>query len=125
MYITEHYLRKVNKRNKAQIQYNTALPVIFGVKYFADALWKVANQRDIQVNLKSKLVEVHGDKNTAIFANVDNPSQRTSVEVSILEIYSRFLSFSQLLIWYFLSTPFYMQCPHRALRQSYEHLRNL
>lgn len=61
--------------------YNSSLPTIFGCKYFADALWKVAKARDIEVNLKTNLVEVQGDKNTAIFANVDNPNERKSVQV--------------------------------------------
>lgn len=81
-YITEHFLRKANKRQQAHIFYNSALPTIFGCKYFADALWKVANERSVEVNLKTNLIEVQGDKNTAIFANVDKPSERKSVEVS-------------------------------------------
>lgn len=80
-YITEHYLRRANKRRNAKIIYNTALPVIFGVKYFADALWQVVNERNIEVNLKTNLVEVLPDKNVAVFANVDNPSERHNVEV--------------------------------------------
>lgn len=63
--------------------YNSALPTIFGCKYFADALWKVVNERDIEVNLKTNLVEVQGDKNTAIFASVDSPNERKSVQVSL------------------------------------------
>lgn len=86
-YITEHYLRKANKRKQAHIFYNSALPAIFGCKYFADALWKVANERSVEVNLKTNLVEVQGDKNTAIFANIDNPAERKSVKVGFsLEI---------------------------------------
>lgn len=61
--------------------YNTSLPVIFGVKYYADALWKLVKERNIEVNLKTELVEVIGDKNIAVFANVDDPSVRTEVEV--------------------------------------------
>lgn len=80
-YITEHFLRKTNKRKNAQIIYNTALPVIFGVKYFADALWKVANERHIEVNLKTNLIEVQGDTNTAIFANVEHPIETKAIQV--------------------------------------------
>lgn len=81
-YITEHYLRRSNKRQNAKIIYNTAMPAIFAVKYFADALWKVVKERDIEVNLKTNLVEVLPDKNVAVFASVDNPSERQNVEVS-------------------------------------------
>lgn len=82
-YITEHYLRKTNKRKNAKLFYNTALPSIFGCKYFADALWIVANDRNIDVNLKTNLIKVDGDRNVAVFANVENPNEQTSVEVCI------------------------------------------
>lgn len=82
-YITEDYLRRSNKRTNATVVYNTALPVIFGVKYFADALWKVVKERDIQVNLKTNLVEVNHEKNVAVFANTERPSVRTSIEVLV------------------------------------------
>lgn len=80
-YITEHYLRRTNKRDQANIFYNSALPTIFGCKYFADALWNVANERHVTVNLKTNLIEVKGDKNEAIFANVDKPTERSTFEV--------------------------------------------
>lgn len=82
-YITEHFLRKANKRKQAKLFYNSALPTIFGCKYFADALWKVADGREINVNLKTNLVEVQSDKNTAIFASVENPNERKSIEVCL------------------------------------------
>lgn len=56
--------------------------MIFACKYFADALWKVANERDVEVNLKTNLVEVQSDRSTAIFASVENPNERKTVEVS-------------------------------------------
>lgn len=72
---------QTNKRDAAKVIYNTSLPVLFGVKYFADALWKVVENRNIQVNLKTELVEVIGDKNIAVFASVDDPKTRTEIEV--------------------------------------------
>lgn len=99
-YITEHYLRRMNKRQNAKIIYNTALPVIFGVKYYADALWKVVKQRNIDVNLKTNLVEVLPDKNIAVFANVENPSERHNVEVSrISSVF--YLSASKIILNFF------------------------
>lgn len=80
-YITEHYLRRTGKRQNAKIFYNTALPVIFGVKYFADALWTVANNRKIDVNLRRNLVHIDGSKNVATFANIDDSSEQTNIEV--------------------------------------------
>ncbi|XP_031625922.1 sulfide:quinone oxidoreductase, mitochondrial [Contarinia nasturtii] len=83
-YITEHFLRKTKKREQAHIMYNSSLPTIFGCKAYADALWKVANGRSIEVNLKTNLIEVHGDKNVAVFASMDNPNEKKSIEYSIL-----------------------------------------
>lgn len=39
------------------------------------------DERGIDVNLKTNLIEVQSDKNVAIFANVENPSERKSFEV--------------------------------------------
>lgn len=55
--------------------YNTSLPVIFGVKKYADALWEVCKSRDIKVNTQTCLVEIKGDKNEAIFQNLKNPEE--------------------------------------------------
>lgn len=71
-----------NKREAANIKYISALPVIFGVKYFADALWKVANERDIEVLLKYRLVEVRPNENVAIFESIEKPHQQLRQEVS-------------------------------------------
>lgn len=88
-YITEHFLRKTNKRKQAHLYYNSALPTIFGCKYFADALWKVAEKRAIDVNLKTNLIEVQSDKNVAVFANVDNPNERKTFEVCCFDFFIR------------------------------------
>lgn len=55
--------------------YHTALPVLFGVKVYADALWKVVESRNIEVNLNSALVEVNPDKKEAIFENIQSPEK--------------------------------------------------
>ena len=72
---------KVGKRDKANVTYNTSLPVIFGVKKYADALWKVVKKRDINVNLRTNLVEVMPEKNEAVFENLDKPGERKTVPV--------------------------------------------
>ncbi|XP_037025498.1 sulfide:quinone oxidoreductase, mitochondrial [Bradysia coprophila] len=83
-YITEDYLRRNNKRDNAKIIYNTALPVIFGVKYFADALWKVVKKRDIEVNTTFNLIEVIPDRHIAVFQNVTKPEEKVKTEYAIL-----------------------------------------
>lgn len=126
-YITEHFLRRIKKRQNANIFYNTALPVIFGVKYFADALWIVAKQRNVNVNLKTNLVEVHGRKNQAVFANVDNPSERTTVDVGESFLSSEvikkkrkyFTAINILFELLFFSIQFCMQYRHKVSRKFY------
>jgi eukaryotic sulfide quinone oxidoreductase len=81
-YITEHYMRKKNKRARANISYNTPLPVIFGVKHYADALWKLVAERNINVNLRTNLVEVLPGGRQAVFENLDS-KEKTKVDVRI------------------------------------------
>lgn len=40
----------MGKRDKANVQYHTSLPVIFGVKKYADALWKQTEAKNINVS---------------------------------------------------------------------------
>lgn len=81
MYITEHFLRKNKRRAGAKIIYNTSLPVLFGVKHYADALWKVVENRGINVNLRTNLVEVLPGGKQAIFEHLDT-KEKSSVDVS-------------------------------------------
>ena len=53
--------------------FHTALPVLFAVKLYADALWKVVESRGIEVNLNSALVEVNADKREAVFEDLKSP----------------------------------------------------
>lgn len=87
-YIAEHYLRRTKKRAGAKIIYNTSLPVIFGVKAYADALWKVVEDRKINVNLRTNLVEVLPGGQQAVFENLDT-QQKTTVDVSFLQFTKR------------------------------------
>ena len=75
MYLTEHYFRNSGKRSRANIMFNSALPVIFAVKYYAEPLWEIIKSREIAVNLRTNLVEVTGP-NTAIFEKMDTESRQ-------------------------------------------------
>lgn len=75
---------KTGKREKANIIYNTSLPVIFAVKKYADSLWEVVKKRDIQVNLRQNLIEVRPDKQEAVFENLDKPGETKVFEVLML-----------------------------------------
>lgn len=74
----------MGKRDKANVIYNTSLAVIFGVKKYADALWKVCEGRNINVNLRTNLIEIKPDKKEAIFQNLDKPHEVTTFQVRLL-----------------------------------------
>lgn len=83
MYIFDDYARKTNKRGKANIIYTTSLANIFGVKHYADALWKVCEKRDLNVRLRTNLVKIYPQKRQALFENLDKPDQKTTLDVSL------------------------------------------
>ncbi|OQR75895.1 sulfide:quinone oxidoreductase [Tropilaelaps mercedesae] len=80
-YLTDEYLRNHGKRESANIIYNTAGEAIFGVKKYAEALWRVAKLKDINVNLQHNLVQVLPDKRQAIFEKVENDNRKTLVSM--------------------------------------------
>ncbi|XP_030380227.1 sulfide:quinone oxidoreductase, mitochondrial [Scaptodrosophila lebanonensis] len=84
LYIAEHYFRKLGKRNNINVIYNTSLPVLFGVKHYADALWPIVKKRNITVNTRRNLIEVRPEKDIAIFQNLDNPSEIYEEQYSML-----------------------------------------
>lgn len=75
---------KTGKRAKANVIYNTSLPVLFGIKKYADALWDIVKHRDLQVNLRQNLIEVRADKQEAVFENLDKPGETKVIEVTVL-----------------------------------------
>ena len=74
---------KTGKRQNAKIVYNTSLPVLFGIKKYADSLWNIVKNRDLQVNLRHNLIEVRADKQEAVFENLDNPGETKVIEVTV------------------------------------------
>lgn len=76
------FLFQTGKRSKAKIIYNTSLPVLFGIKKYANSLWEIVKQRDLQVNLRQNLIEVRADKQEAVFENLDKPGETTVMEVN-------------------------------------------
>ena len=64
--------------------YNTSLPVLFGVKKYADALWEIVKARELTVNLRHNLIEVRADKQEAVFENLDKPGETKVFKVLLL-----------------------------------------
>ncbi|KAL8609101.1 hypothetical protein ACOMHN_030442 [Nucella lapillus] len=67
MYLAEEIFRDRGVRKDVNVIYNTSLPVIFGVKRYADSLDKIVKERNIQVNYRHNLVEVRPDSKEAVF----------------------------------------------------------
>ncbi|XP_061577594.1 sulfide:quinone oxidoreductase, mitochondrial [Cololabis saira] len=86
MYLSDAFLRKTGKREKAKVIYNTSLPVLFGIKKYADTLWDIVKSRDLQVNLRHNLVEVRADKREAVFENLDKPGETKVLEYEMLHV---------------------------------------
>ncbi|XP_069767458.1 sulfide:quinone oxidoreductase, mitochondrial [Narcine bancroftii] len=86
MYLSDHHFRKVGKRSKANIIYNTSLPVIFGVKKYAETLLEIVKARNINVNYRMNLIEVHADKREAVFELLDSPGETKTFQYEMLHV---------------------------------------
>lgn len=68
---TVHFVLQCKKRDSANIFFNSALGVIFGVEKYANVLKGIVNDRNLNVNLKHNLVEVDSNKCEAIFEKLE------------------------------------------------------
>ena len=87
MYMTDYNLRQMGKRDKANVIYHSSLAVLFGVKKYADSLWEVVKEKNIDVNLRSNLIEVKPDSKEAVFQNLDKPEETIVRTIFILFCY--------------------------------------
>ena len=75
------------KRDKANVIFNSSIDVIFIVKKYAEALTKVVQERNIQVNFRRELIEVKPESKEAVFQLLDQPMGTTEtykVRLSII-----------------------------------------
>ncbi|UJR37096.1 hypothetical protein I4U23_029800 [Adineta vaga] len=86
MYLADDIFRKNNVRDKSTILYNTALPVIFGVKKYAAALMEIVKNKNIQLNTRLNLIEVRSETKEAIFENLDQPGSTKTFKYDLLHI---------------------------------------
>ncbi|ESO09357.1 hypothetical protein HELRODRAFT_73394 [Helobdella robusta] len=85
-YLSEERLFKNSLRDKVIFKYYTALPVIFPVPRYAEALDKYAEGRLIDVKKNRNLVEVRGDKKEAVFKIVGEEDKYEVVKYSLLHV---------------------------------------
>ncbi|KAG6452123.1 sulfide:quinone oxidoreductase, mitochondrial [Manduca sexta] len=85
-YLAESYFTKANVRSKTSVTYNTCLPVIFGVKKYAEALLKVVERKKINVNYKTVLKEIHPDRREAVFFNTADKTKEMTMRYDLLHV---------------------------------------
>ncbi|XP_066593471.1 sulfide:quinone oxidoreductase, mitochondrial isoform X2 [Prorops nasuta] len=86
MYLAEDYFQRNGLRQNINVIYNTALPVIFGVKKYADSLWSVCEGRNISVNLQSNLIGINPEKREATFEKLGGSNKMDTVKYSLLHV---------------------------------------
>jgi len=69
MYLAEEIFRERNLKHN--VQFLTALPVLFSVKKYEEALWNIVKERNISVALRHNLVEVRPGDREAVFENLE------------------------------------------------------
>lgn len=83
MYLAEHYFRKQNIRNDAQVMFWSAGAGIFGVKKYADALGAIIQDRGIETRFKHNLTEIKAEQKIAVF---EGPDGRKEIDFDMLHV---------------------------------------
>lgn len=71
MYLAEDYLRKMGIRDKSNVIFGSANGAIFGVAKYRDALNKIIEERNIEMQFRHNLIEIKADEKIAVFENLD------------------------------------------------------
>jgi sulfide:quinone oxidoreductase len=85
MWLAEHYLQQHRLRDKANVIFVTPKPGIFGVPHYAEALRKLAKERNIITRFRNNLVEIRSDAKTAVFENLDT-GEREALPYEMLHV---------------------------------------
>lgn len=71
MYLAEEHWREKGVRARSQVKFYTPGTVLFGVKEYADALWKVVHSRGMEVALGRTLTHIDPESRLATFRQVE------------------------------------------------------
>jgi sulfide:quinone oxidoreductase len=85
MWLAEHYLRKQGIRERAEVIFASAGAAIFGVPRYAQALQKLADQREVIGHYRHDLVAVRGKRREAVFRHLDDGSEHV-IEYELLHV---------------------------------------
>ncbi len=66
-YMAADHFRRSGKKERCRVSYATALPIIFGVKEYAELLVEIANRHDIDVRYQHTLTAVDSSAKEAVF----------------------------------------------------------
>jgi sulfide:quinone oxidoreductase len=88
MYLAENVFRLNGVRHKSKIQFATAGKAMFGIPIFANALEKIAREKDIEPKFLHKIVGVDAEKKEAQFEVTDNEGRvaRQSLKYDLLHL---------------------------------------
>uniref|UniRef100_A0A0M3IPI6 Sulfide:quinone oxidoreductase, mitochondrial n=1 Tax=Ascaris lumbricoides TaxID=6252 RepID=A0A0M3IPI6_ASCLU len=82
MYISDEIFRQIGVRDKTKITYCTSLGRVFGIKKYADALMKIVESKNIELNVRRNLIKVDPITRTATFEILDDDAVSTGKTVS-------------------------------------------
>lgn len=85
MYLADNAFRRAGVREKSQVEFFIADPVIFKSKKYAESLLKVIARKDIQVHHRQHLIEIRPTSREAIFENLDTKTVE-SVQYDLLHV---------------------------------------
>jgi len=77
MYLADDHFRRSGVRDKSQLVFATAQGSLFAVEKYRKTLEKVAQRKDIDVQLKHNLVELRPEQKEAIFEHLDTKERIT------------------------------------------------
>ena len=80
MYLAADRFRKHGILEKFNIEFFSAIPAIFGIPFFAQALMKVVAGYGIKTNFNTNLVAIDGANKTATFESTDADGNKTRME---------------------------------------------
>ena len=72
VFLAEEAFRLQGVRDKTNVIYNTSLGKIFGVDHYGKVLQQLADDRNINVNFQTELIEIKPEDRKAIFRNNAN-----------------------------------------------------
>ncbi|KAI4455329.1 sulfide:quinone oxidoreductase [Holotrichia oblita] len=85
-FLAEDYFRRNDKVCEAHILFCTGLRRTIPVECYEEVILKVVKRKKIDLHIRTNLIEVQPDKNTAIFQCLDNPGETIKMEYNMLHV---------------------------------------